>query len=130
MTFTQVSAVCPDCQRGATNYTWEAVVQIRQRAEHKRTLFWLEQELIKNHRHDDSLALEVVNGGLDFYFYQLKEAQAFVEYIKSIVVSTQKYSKQLHGTDQKNHVAWYQHTFYFEVPSINKVVENRQLNVE
>ena len=96
--------------------------------------------MIKNHRHDDSLALEVVNGGLDFYFYQLKEAQSFVEYIKSIVVSTllmvggvmcsQKYSKQLHGTDQKNHVAWYQHTFYFEVPSINKVVENRQLNVE
>lgn len=50
-------------------------------------MFWLEQELIKNHRYEDSLSLEIVSGGLDFYFYKLKEAQSFVEYVKSIVAT-------------------------------------------
>lgn len=34
----------------------------------------------------------------------------------------QKYSKQYHSADEKNHVAHYRHTYYLDIPPVCKVV--------
>ena len=59
-------------------------------------------------------------GGFDFYFAKKNEAQAFVEYLKATVICGLKSSKQLHGTDVNNSIAYYQHTFNVEVPPVCK----------
>lgn len=106
VTFKETFVVCPDCNRTSTNFTWEALVQIRQHVvfyeslnlqiEHKRTLLWLEQMIIANRRHSESIGVQVktyriylmqiVSGGLDFYFYKKNEALEFIEHIKSLVI--------------------------------------------
>jgi len=39
---------CKDCAATFTEHTWVAVVQVRQKAEHKRTFLFLEQQIIKH----------------------------------------------------------------------------------
>ena len=56
--------------------------------EHKRTLLWLEQVIIANRRHSESVGFQIVPGGLDFYFFRKNEALQFIEHIKSVVLCT------------------------------------------
>lgn len=45
------STQCDDCKRAFTPHSWTAQVQIRQRVEHKRTLMYLEQVILKYDAH-------------------------------------------------------------------------------
>jgi nonsense-mediated mRNA decay protein 3 len=49
---------CVDCQASFTNNTWKAVVQIRQRVDHKRTFFYLEQLILKHNAHVNALSVQ------------------------------------------------------------------------
>ncbi|XP_055387845.1 60S ribosomal export protein NMD3-like [Condylostylus longicornis] len=46
---------CDDCKRAFTPHTWTAVVQVRQRAQHKRSLMYLEQAILKQNAHEKVL---------------------------------------------------------------------------
>lgn len=43
---------CDDCKRAFTPHTWKAVVQVRQKVEHKRSLMYLEQIILKHNAHE------------------------------------------------------------------------------
>lgn len=45
---------CDDCKRAFTPHTWTAVVQVRQRVDHKKSLMYLEQLILKHRAHDVS----------------------------------------------------------------------------
>ena len=50
---------CKDCEASYAEGGWHAVVQIRQRASHKRTFFYLEQVLLKHGAHSDCMNIVV-----------------------------------------------------------------------
>ncbi|CAN0218472.1 unnamed protein product, partial [Discosporangium mesarthrocarpum] len=50
---------CKDCNKEFTNQTWKAVVQVRQRTGHKRTLLFLEQQILAADAHRKTLMAEV-----------------------------------------------------------------------
>ena len=49
---------CDDCKKEFTPHTWGASVQVRQKAEHKKTFLFLEQLILKHNVHDKILKVE------------------------------------------------------------------------
>lgn len=48
ITFIVKTFQCEDCTNEGLDDTWNTVVQIRQKVEHKRTILFLEQQIIKH----------------------------------------------------------------------------------
>lgn len=46
---------CPACAASFTEHTWQAVVQLRQKVDHKRTFLFLEQLILKHNAHVNTL---------------------------------------------------------------------------
>merc|ERR550534_1070618 len=59
---------CDDCKRNYTPHTWVAVVQVRQKVEHRRSLFYLEQLILKHSALEKLLQVKQSPEGLDFFF--------------------------------------------------------------
>ena len=59
---------CGSCQRREAKDTWTAVVQVRQKVQHKRTFLWLEQLILRHRAHVDCVNIVEMRDGLDFYF--------------------------------------------------------------
>lgn len=75
--FTIVNQQCEDCQKSFTPHTWNAVVQVRQKVEHRRTLCFLEQLILKHDAHEKVISLNETREGMDFHFAQRSHAQRF-----------------------------------------------------
>lgn len=86
---------CGDCKKSYTKHTWESSVQVRQRAEHRRTLAHLESLILKNKAHSDIIGMEEQREGLDFFFRRHKDAEAFVSFVKTYAVVRCQDSKHL-----------------------------------
>jgi len=71
VTYTVRTGMCDACQREAAKDTWNAVIQLRQKVDHKRTFLYLEQLILKHHAHTDTLRITEQTDGLDFYFGQV-----------------------------------------------------------
>jgi nonsense-mediated mRNA decay protein 3 len=78
------SRQCEDCTRVAAQNTWKAVVQVRQKVEHKRTFLYLEQLILKNNAHRDTSNIKEVKDGIDFYFGARNQAVKMVEFLTSV----------------------------------------------
>lgn len=59
VTFVERNQQCDDCAAAFTNNTWTAVVQVRQRVDHKRTFFYLEQLILKHSAHSQCTNIQV-----------------------------------------------------------------------
>lgn len=59
---------CDDCKKEFTPHTWAHCVQIRQRAEHKKTFLYLEQIMLKLGATSKALKIDEEPDGLNFYF--------------------------------------------------------------
>lgn len=86
---------CPDCQKSYTHNTWRAAVQVRQKVPHKRTFLYLEQLILKNGAHKDTVNIKEAKDGLDFYFAQRNHAEKMVEFLNSTVPCKAKKSSEL-----------------------------------
>ena len=73
---------CPDCARSFTANTWTAKVQIRQKVPHKRTFLYLEQMILKHKAHMDTISIEEVKDGLDFFYGQKNHAIKMVDFLQ------------------------------------------------
>ncbi|RUP52410.1 NMD3 family-domain-containing protein [Jimgerdemannia flammicorona] len=49
---------CDECTRVAAQNTWKAMVQVRQKVEHKRTFLYLEQLILKHNAHKDTVNIK------------------------------------------------------------------------
>ena len=60
--------MCDDCRRVEAKDTWNANVQVRQKGGQRKTLFYLEQLLIKYEATRECSAIQPNAEGLDFFF--------------------------------------------------------------
>jgi nonsense-mediated mRNA decay protein 3 len=83
VTFVVNIVQCPQCVEAATpREHWIANVQLRQAAEHKRTLFWLEQQILKYRAHQGTTKIERVDDGVDFHFADKAAANRFIHFLQ------------------------------------------------
>ena len=60
--------MCPDCHRTEAKDHWNCLVQVRQKTKQRKTLFFLEQLLIKYNATRDCVGIKPHHEGLDFFF--------------------------------------------------------------
>ncbi|KAH8738633.1 Upf1p-interacting protein [Cryptosporidium ryanae] len=111
---------CDDCKRSFTPHTWNAVVQVRQRVQHKRTFLYLEQLILKNGAHEKVSNIIEKPDGLDFQFQQKNHAQTLVDFITHHFVAKVKTSRQLISHDSHSNTHHNKFTFSVELSPICK----------
>ena len=111
---------CPDCARREAKNTWNTVVQVRQKVEHKRTFLYLEQLILKHQAHRDTVNIKTVRDGIDFYFDSRSHAIKFVDFLQAVVPVRSKSSEQLITQDIHSGDSTYKFTFSVEIVPICK----------
>ena len=66
--YTVAYQMCPDCHRTEAKDHWNCLVQVRQKTKQRKTLFFLEQLLIKYNATRDCVGIKPHHEGLDFFF--------------------------------------------------------------
>ncbi len=111
---------CDDCVRVAAKNTWRACVQVRQKVNHKRTFFFLEQVILKHNAHKDTVNIKEVRDGLDFFYAQRAHAIRMVEFLSSVVPIKTKSSEKIISADAHTSTANFKHTYSVEILPICK----------
>lgn len=111
---------CPECARSFTANTWTAKVQIRQKVPHKRTFLYLEQMILKHKAHMDTISIEEVKDGLDFFYGQKSHAIKMVDFLQSNIPIKYKNSRELISKDTHSDVSTYKFTYSVEIVPICK----------
>ena len=101
---------CRDCAQQYENFAWTAAVQVRQRVDHKRTFFYLEQAILKKNAQASAVKIEQFRDGLDFFFRQRNDAVRFVQFLKDCVPCRVKETKKLVSADPKSNLFNHQYT--------------------
>ncbi|KAK6044724.1 NMD3 family protein [Cooperia oncophora] len=110
--------MCDDCRRAEAKDFWRACVQVRQKAEFKKTLFYLEQLLLKHSAHSQCTGVKPVPTGIDFFFAKLQDARKFVDFLMAVLPCRYHYAQELVSHDTKNNTYDYKHTFCVEIVHI------------
>lgn len=97
--YTLKARTCDKCAQLAQKHTWQAKVQLRQRAEHPRTLLAMEQFMRSRRAALTAVDISRVKDGLDFQFARRQDAQRFVTLLQSIAPCRSKASKDGAGGD-------------------------------
>uniref|UniRef100_A0ACD5X9L3 Uncharacterized protein n=1 Tax=Avena sativa TaxID=4498 RepID=A0ACD5X9L3_AVESA len=114
--FTVHDRLCDACGRArADPDQWCAVVQLRQRASHRRTLLHLEQRLASLGAASSALRIDATAGGLDFFFASRSSAACLVALIASLAPARAGTAKQLVSHDTKSNSYNYRHAFSVEI---------------
>ncbi|PYH98846.1 NMD3-domain-containing protein [Aspergillus ellipticus CBS 707.79] len=114
------SQQCDDCKKSYTHNTWRAAVQVRQKVPHKRTFLYLEQLILKNGAHKDTVNIKEAKDGLDFYFAQRNHAEKMIDFLASVVPCKTKKSQELISMDIHESKKSYKFTFSTELIPICK----------
>ncbi|KAJ1857700.1 ribosome-binding protein [Coemansia sp. RSA 1822] len=114
------SMMCPDCTRVMAQNTWRAKVQVRQKVDHQRTFFYLEQLILKHNAHQETINIVEVKGGLDFQYAHRAHAIKMVEFLGSTVPTRSKSSEQLISSDEHTATANFKFTYAVELIPICK----------
>ncbi|CAG2162212.1 unnamed protein product [Oppiella nova] len=112
--------MCEDCHRREAKDFWKAVVQVRQKTDHKKTFFYLEQLLIKHKSHDKCVNIKAIDGGIDFFFDRKDEAKKLVDFLLSVIPCRYQTSQQLISHDTHNNTYNYKYTYAVEIVPICK----------
>ncbi|KAG1140439.1 hypothetical protein G6F37_008024 [Rhizopus arrhizus] len=112
------SQQCEECTRLAAQNTWKAVVQVRQKVEHKRTFLFLEQLILKHNAHKDTTNIKEAKDGIDFYYGSRNQAIKMVEFLSAVVPMRYKTSEQLISKDIHTSVSNYKFTYSAEIVPI------------
>jgi len=106
---------CDDCKRTYTPHTWCSVVQLRQKADHKRTFYFLEQLILKHNAHERVVGIKTVKDGLDFQFAHRSHSQKFADFVQGLVPARTKLSKHLISHDPNNNTYNYKYSIHCEM---------------
>ena len=118
--FVQQYKQCPDCAKSYTHNTWRAVVQVRQKVPHKRTFLYLEQMILKQGAHRETINMKEVPNGIDFFFSQRNHAEKFVDFLSSVSPVKTKKAQELISQDIHTSSKSYKFTFSCELVPICK----------
>ena len=118
--FVVVYGQCPDCTKLAAKNTWRALVQVRQKVDHKRTFLYLEQLILKHGADKDTVSIKEAKDGLDFFYATRQHAAKMVEFLGAVVPVRMKQSEQLISLDTQNSTTNYKTTYSVEIAPICK----------
>ena len=118
--FVEIYTQCDDCKKQFTPHTWIACIQLRQKAENRKTFFYLEQLLLKHGLHKKASKIVSEKWGIDFFFNKRVDAIKLTEFIQAYFPTVTKESKEL--ISHKIHSAEYnnKYTTVIEIPRICK----------
>ena len=111
---------CMDCAKVMAKNTWRAVVQARQKVDHKRTFLYLEQLILKHNAHKDVSNIKGQPDGLDFFFQSRSHAIKFVEFLQAVTPCRYSTSEQLISLDTHSGHSTFKFTFSLEIIPICK----------
>lgn len=112
---------CEMCTRDAAKMDeWQAVVQVRQKVEHKRTFLYLEQVILKHNAHADALGVRMQPDGIDFFFLSRSHALTFVSFLNHLIPVRHKTSDHLVSHDANSNTYRYKYTFSVEIAPLCK----------
>ena len=94
---------------------------ITHQVSHKKTLFYLEQLLLKHQAHNSALRVKGNRYGLDFFYAHKQEANKLVDFLVAAIPCHSKASQELISHDTHNNTYNYKHTFSVEIVPICKV---------
>jgi len=112
--------MCPDCHRVEAKDHWNCLVQVRQKTKQRKTLFFLEQLLIKYNATKDCVGIKPHHEGLDFYFATESKGKSLVEFLQSMIPCRYGHSKKLISHDANSNTYNYKYTFSVEVVPVCK----------
>ncbi|KAI0980685.1 hypothetical protein GJ496_001468 [Pomphorhynchus laevis] len=118
--FTVIGQICEECQRIEAKDFWNAVVQVRQKIDHKRTIYYLEQILLAKKVHQDASSIEQRDNGLDFFFSSETAARKFISIIEVLVPMRYSASKSLISHDAHSNTYNYKYVFAADVVPLCK----------
>lgn len=111
---------CEDCVRVAAKNTWRAVVQVRQKVNHKRTFLFLEQLILKHNAHRDTLNIKETRDGLDFFYGQRTHAIRMTDFLQTVAPVRVKTSEKILSSDMHNSTAVFKYTYSVEIVPVCK----------
>eukprot|EP01114_Cavostelium_apophysatum_P019934 TRINITY_DN6555_c0_g1_i1.p1 TRINITY_DN6555_c0_g1~~TRINITY_DN6555_c0_g1_i1.p1 ORF type:complete len:509 (+),score=147.53 TRINITY_DN6555_c0_g1_i1:148-1674(+) len=109
---------CDTCAKYEAKDTWNAVCQIRQRVDHKKTFYMLEQLILRHGAHTNTLTIKEKPDGLDFFYGHKSHAAKMLDFLQAVIPIRFKTSEKLISQDDKSNTANYKHTFSIEVVPI------------
>jgi nonsense-mediated mRNA decay protein 3 len=80
------------------------VVQIRQRVDHKRTFFYLEQLILAANAQHKAIDIQALKDGMDFFFAERAPALQFADWLGSVVPQRLTKSKKLVSVDNHSNI--------------------------
>lgn len=108
--------MCDKCTRVAANPDqWIAKVQLRQKVDHKRTFFFLEQLIIKHQASSQCINIKQMHDGVDFFYSNRSHAIKFVDFLNNVVPIKFRNDKQLVSHDTHSNTYNYKFTFSVEI---------------
>jgi len=120
VTFLVCNQICGDCTDAAAKNTWRACVQVRQKVNHKRTFFFLEQLILKHNAQRDANNIKEAKDGIDFFYSQRSHAIKMLEFLQSVTPLRVKTSEQLLSADVHTGNKNYKFTYSCELIPICK----------
>ena len=120
VTFVVTSTMCEECQYTYTNHTWNWLVQVRQKVQHKSTFLFLEQEILKQRHKFQIYDIQTQPDGVDFYFTDKSPCLRFLDFLHSRVPGKHAEAIKLISADVKSNTANRKHTIRFDMATICK----------
>ncbi|XP_030569309.1 60S ribosomal export protein NMD3 [Drosophila novamexicana] len=118
--FTVQNQMCTDCHRTEAKDFWRCLVQVRQRAENKKTFYYLEQLILKYKAHENTLGIKPEHGGLDFYYVSENHARRMVDFLQTMVPAKVTTSKRLISHDIHSNNYNYKYSWSVEIAPVSK----------
>ncbi|CAG9809837.1 unnamed protein product [Chironomus riparius] len=112
--------MCDDCHRHEAKDFWKCMVQVRQKASNKKTLYYMEQMILKHKAHDNTLGIKNAPCGLDFFFTGENHARKMVDFLHTILPLKFTQSKKLISHDIHSNEYNYKFTWVIEIVPISK----------
>jgi nonsense-mediated mRNA decay protein 3 len=120
VTYVVQNQQCDRCVKEAAVMQWAAIVQVRQKVLHKRTIFFMEQKILKHDMHAKCAGIKPVPGaGLDFYFADRSHARAFIAFLDKIVPISLNTARQLSTHDDKSNVYTFKYNFMVDIAPVS-----------
>ncbi|KAI5646392.1 NMD3 family domain-containing protein [Phthorimaea operculella] len=112
--------MCDACHRSEAQDYWRALVQVRQRANNRKTFYYLEQLILKHKAHENTLGIKPKHDGLDFFYVSESHARKMVDFMQSVLPVKCTHSKKLISHDIHSNVYNYKFTFSVEIVPLSK----------
>lgn len=112
---------CEGCRHVMSEQTWKASVQVRQKVDHKKTFFYLEQLILKHSAHTHTTNIKEVPDGMDFYYQSKSHAMKFLDFLQCVVpIKNKGAAEKLISADVKSATANIKTTYSAEIAPVCK----------